>query len=55
MQNKKTGSVSIASWNNKKIGRVCRSVKSAETRVLEEAIDDAVNVARLVSEVYTGK
>ena len=38
----------------KKIGRVCRSVKSAETRALEEAIDDGVNIARLVSEIYTG-
>ena len=55
IENKKTGSVSIASWKTRKIVRVCRSVKSAETRALEEAIDDAVNVARLVSEVYTGK
>ena len=45
----------MASWKTKKIGRVCRSVKSAETRALEEAIDDAVNIARLVSEIYTGK
>ena len=46
---------SVASWKTKKIGRVCRSVKSAETRALEEAIDDGVNIARLVSEVYSGK
>ena len=32
-----------------------RSVKSAETRALEEAIDDAVNIARVVAEVYGGK
>jgi hypothetical protein len=55
IENKKTGKVSVASWKTKKIGRVCRSVKSAETRALEEAIDDAVNIARLVSEIYTGK
>ena len=51
IQNKKTGSVSVANWKTKKIGRVCRSVKSAETRALEEAIDDAVNIARVVAEV----
>ena len=55
IQNKKTGSVSVASWKTKKIARVCRSVKSAETRALEEAIDDAVNIARLIAEVYNGK
>ena len=55
IESKKTGNVSVASWKTKKIGRVCRSVKSAETRALEEAIDDAVNIARLVHEVYTGK
>ena len=55
IQNKKKGSVNVVSWKTKKIGRVCRSVKSAETRALEEAIDDAVNIARLVTEVYTGK
>ena len=55
IENKKTGNVSVASWKTKKIGRVCRSVRSAETRALEEAIDDAVNIARLVDEIYTGK
>ena len=51
IENKTTGNVSVASWKTKKIG----SVKSAETRALEEAIDDAVNIARLVDEIYTGK
>ena len=54
LENSRTGSACITSWKTKKIGRVCRSVKSAETRALEEAIDDAVNVARLVSEIYSG-
>jgi hypothetical protein len=53
LENKKTGRVNVASWKTKKISRVCRSVKSAETRALEEAIDDGVNIARLVSEIYT--
>ena len=55
IENKYTGEVCVTSWKTKKIGRVCRSVKSAETRALEEAVDDAVNVARLVSEIYEGK
>ena len=55
IENKKTGKVSVASWKTKKIGRVCRSVKSAETRALEEALDDGVNIARLIAEVYTGE
>ena len=55
IENKKTGKVSVASWKTKKIGRVCRSVKSAETRALEEALDDGVDIARLIAEVYTGE
>ena len=39
----------------KKITRVCRSAKGAETRALDDAIDDAVNTARLVMEIYEGK
>ena len=54
LENTRTGQACITSWKTKKIGRVCRSVKAAETRALEEAIDDAVNVARLVSEIYSG-
>ena len=55
LQNSKTGKVSLASWKTKKIGHVCRSVKSAETRALEEAVDDGINIARVISEVYKGK
>ena len=55
LENRRTGRACITSWKTKKIGRVCRSVKSAETRALEEAIDDAVNVARLISEIYRGE
>ena len=55
LENEKTGKVSVVSWKTKKIGRVCRSVKSAETRALEDAVDDGINIARLISEVYTGK
>ena len=54
LENRKTGAVAVASWKTKKIGRVCRSVKSAETRALEEAVDDGVNLARVVAEIYAG-
>ena len=54
LENKSNGKANVASWKTKKISRVCRSVKSAETRALEEAIDDGVNIARLVSEIYSG-
>ena len=55
LENKETGFVNVVSWKTRKIPRVCRSVKGAETRALEDAIDDAVNVARLVKEIYTGE
>ena len=55
IENKENGLVNVVSWKTKKIARVCRSVKGAETRALEEAVDDAVNTARLIKEIYTGK
>ena len=54
LENKNTGLVNIVSWKTKKISRVCRSAKGAETRALDDAIDDAVNTARLVREIYNG-
>ena len=55
LKNKDKNVVNISCWKTKKIARVCRSVKAAETRALEEAIDEAVNTARVVKEIYTGK
>ena len=52
--NEKSGEVNVCSWKTKKIARVCRSVKAAETRSLEEAVDDAVNTARIIKEIYMG-
>jgi hypothetical protein len=34
---------------------VCRSAKGAETRALEDALDDGVNTARIIKEVYEGR
>ena len=55
IENPRTEKMSIVSWKTKKIPRVCRSVKTAETRALEDGIDEAVNTARIVSEVYSGE
>ena len=54
IENPKTGLANVISWKVKKIPRVCRSVKSAETRALEDGLDDAVHTARLLSETYKG-
>ena len=42
------------SWKTKKIARICPSVKGAETRALESGLDEAVNFARMVKEIYSG-
>ena len=55
LENKNNDVVIIISWKTRKISRVCRSVKAAETRALEEGIDEAVNTARLIKEIYSGK
>jgi hypothetical protein len=39
---------------DKKISRICRSVKGAETRALENGLDEAVHFARMVHEIYSG-
>ena len=38
----------------KKISRVCRSVKGAETRSLEDGLDEAIHFARMTREIYDG-
>ena len=53
IENPKTGLVNVASWKTRKIPRICRSVKSAETRALEDGIDEAVHTARIMKEIYT--
>ena len=55
LENKSTKNMCVVSWKTKKIVRVCRSVKGAETRALEDAIDEGVHTARLIREMYDGK
>ena len=52
---KNSEKVNSFSWKTKKISRVCRSVKGAETRALESGLDEAVHYARMVEEIYSGK
>ena len=44
----------VISWKTKKIPRVCRSVKTAETRSLDDGLDEAIHTARIIEEIYTG-
>ena len=42
-------------WKSKKIPEVCDSTKTAETRACNKATDDAIFIARLIQEIYSGK
>ena len=55
IENSRTERVNVVSWRSKKIARVCRSIKAAETRALDEALDEGVHVARIIKEIYEGK
>ena len=42
-------------WRSRAIKRVCKSVKTAETLALEEAVDAAINLARQINQMVTGR
>ena len=42
-------------WKSKKISRVAESTKSAETLAMDKATDDAIFIARMVHQIYTGR
>ena len=50
-----SGKGNVISWKTRKIQRVCRSVKAAETRALEEGLDEAIHIGRIVKEIYNGR
>ena len=54
LENEGSSKANIFSWKTKKISRVCRSVKGAETRALENGLDEAIHFARMVTEIYEG-
>ena len=54
LENKGSSKANIFCWKTKKISRVCRSVKAAETRSLEDGLDEAIHYARMVKEILDG-
>ena len=54
LEGKDSRKANIFSWKTKKISRICRSVKGAETRSLENGLDEAIHFARMVREIYDG-
>ena len=54
LESKVSTQANIFSWKTKKISRICRSVKAAETRSLEDGLDEAIHYARMVMEIYSG-
>ena len=54
LEGKMPAKANIFSWKTKKISRICRSVKGAETRSLESGLDEAIHFARMVKEIYDG-
>ena len=54
LESKVSSKANIFSWKTKIISRICRSVKAAETRSLEDGLDEAIHYARMVREIYDG-
>ena len=46
--------ISPLTWKSKVIDKVATDIKSAETLALESAIEDAIHLTSMISEVYTG-
>ena len=55
LSDKTENKLSPLGWKSKTIPQVCKSAKAAETRALDMCCDDAIFVARIVNEVYTGQ
>ena len=51
VENMKSGRMNVIAWKTKKIPRICRSAKAAETRALDNAIDDAINISRIINKI----
>jgi hypothetical protein len=49
------GLASPLNWKSKTIQQVCKSVKSAETRSLEQGLEDSIYASRIFSEIMTGR
>ena len=55
LENSKSCKSNLFSWKTKKITRICRSVKGAETRSLEDGLDEAIHFSRMIREIYDGE
>ena len=55
LENAQSSKCNAFSWKTKKIARICCSVKGAETRALENGLDEAIHFARMVHEIYEGE
>ena len=55
LENLNSSKFNVFSCKTKKISRICRSVKGAETRALENGLDEAVHFARMLHEIYEGE
>ena len=42
-------------WKSRVIEKVAEDIKTAETLALESAIDDAIHLSNMITEIYTGK
>jgi hypothetical protein len=49
------GMASPLNWKSKTIQQVCKSVKSAETRSLEQGLEDSIYTSRIIHEIMSGK
>ena len=45
----------MINWKSKVIDKVAQDIKTAETLALENAVDDAIHLTNMISELYTGK
>ena len=48
------GRINPLHWKSKVIDKVAEDIKTAETLALENALDDSIYLARMISEVYSG-
>ena len=55
MENTESRKVNLFCWKAKKITSICRLVRGAETRALENGIDESIYFARMIHEIYSGK
>ena len=55
LSDKKEEQVNAIHWKGRTIPQVSKSAKSAETRAMDSCADDAVDLARIVKQIYSGK